>query len=259
MKMSDYYQTLGVPKGASQEEIKKAYRTLAMKHHPDRGGDANKFKEIEEAYRILSDPQKKNQYDNPNPFAGGGFNFGQHNFDINDFFNQAFGGQHRRQHTAQYRTTIWVTLEQAYTGAEHQVQLGNGREIYKLRIPQGVADGQVIRYDNLIPNAILLVDYRIHHHAYFRRKNNDLYCTEKVNVLALIMGTTIQVKTIAGSTLDVTIKPSTQPGTTMRIPAWGMKDGQNNGHVGDQYVLIETFIPDTISDTLLTAIKQEPK
>lgn len=259
MKMSDYYQILGVPRGASQEEIKKAYRTLAMKHHPDRGGDAAKFKEIEEAYRHLSDPQKKQQYDNPNPFGGGFGGFGGSAFDINDFFSQAFGQHHRRQQTTQYRTTIWVTLEQAYNGSEHQVQLGNGREVYKLNIPQGIADGQAVRYDNLIPNSILVVDYRIHHHQYFRRKNNDLYCTAKVNVLELITGTVIKVQTIAGTTLDVTVKPQTQPGTTMRIPGWGMKDGANNGHVGDQYVLIDTYIPDTISDTLLTAIKQEPK
>lgn len=251
MRMSNYYQVLGLQRGATQEEIKLAYRRLAAKHHPDRGGSKEEFQKIEEAYRILSNPNKQQAH---NPF-GQGF---QNNFDINDFFAQAFG-QQRRQHINQYRTTIWITLEQSYTGSEHQVQLGNGTEIYKLTIPQGIADGQAVKYDKLIPDSILIVDFRIHHHTYFRRKNNDLYCTVKVNVLDLITGTTTQVKTIAGTTLDVTIKPQTQPGTTMRIPSWGMKDGQNNGYVGDQYVLIEAYIPDTISDNLISAIKQEPR
>jgi curved DNA-binding protein len=261
MKMQDHYQTLGVQRGATDDEIKKAYRKQAAKHHPDRGGDKAEFQKIEEAYRTLSDPQTRAQYDNPNPFGGdmGGFsfNFNQNPFDINDLFAQAFGGGARRtgpRQMTQYRTQIWVTLEQVYAGSEHSLHLGNSNEIYKINIPQGIDDGQTVRYDNLIPNAILLVEFRVHQHKIYRRKNLDIYSTEKVNVLRLIAGTSVKVTTIGGQTLDVNIPASTQPGVTLRLSNQGLIQ---NGHQGDHYVLLETEIPVTLSEQFINAVKQE--
>jgi len=263
MRMNDYYKTLGVERNATPEDIKKAYRKMAARHHPDRGGSKEEFQKIEEAYRVLSDPQSRQQHDNPNPFGGfGGFPHDNqfHEFNFNDIFSQAFGGgfgQPRRPQKAQYRTTIWVTLEQVFTGAEHQVQLGTGREVYKINVPVGIEDGQAVRYDNLIPDAILIVEYRIHQHPTLRRKGNDLYSTLKLSFLELVAGTQVKVTTISGSEVSVSVPPNTQSGTTLRLPGKGMKNGQHQGYTGDHYLLLEGIIPDTISDRLLSAINQE--
>jgi len=118
----DQYQTLGVAKNATPDDIKKAYRRLASKHHPDKGGDTATFQKIEEAYRILTDPAQRQQYDRPmpqgNPFAGfqqapGGFNFNFNGQDLNDLFGQMFN-QHQQRHPNQpnaFRTALSKTLK----------------------------------------------------------------------------------------------------------------------------------------------------
>ena len=117
----DHYSTLGVPKNADAKSIKKAYKKLASKHHPDKGGDAEQFKLVSEAYETLSDPQKRRQYDQP---THGPHGFSQQNrpFDMNDIFNgnSTFGdifGSQRRQQRPMFRTTIQVSLKQAYSGS----------------------------------------------------------------------------------------------------------------------------------------------
>ena len=121
----DYYATLGLKKGASPEDIKKAYRSLAMKHHPDRGGDEKKFKEIEEAYRTLSDPQKKQMADmgvDPNA-QGGGYNHGPFEFHFNSgnfediFGNFGFGFNQRKPvRNKSFNVNITISLEEVLTG-----------------------------------------------------------------------------------------------------------------------------------------------
>jgi molecular chaperone DnaJ len=188
----DHYQTLGVAKTATPEEIKKAYRKLASKHHPDKGGDTAMFQKIEEAYRTLGDPQKRQAYDNPSPFgqnpsggwqqAGfpGGFNFNFNGTDFNDIFGQMFGGQ-RPQHPHQprqqvYRTSIELDLQQAYTGGEHHIQLQTpqGIKTIKLDIPRGAENGSQVRINEVIDNATLMVEFRIRKHLSFDRVGNDL-------------------------------------------------------------------------------------
>ena len=255
--MDNFYNKLGVEQNATPDEIKKAYRKMAALHHPDRGGDKAEFQKIEEAYRVLSDPQTRQQYDTPNPFGGSGFsfNFNQNPFDINDLFAQAFGGGNRRgpRQMTQYRTQIWITLEQVYTGSEHSVHLGNN-EVYKINIPQGIDDGQSVRYDNLIPNAILIVEFRVHQHQRFTRKNLDVYTTEKINVLKLIIGTRIKVTTLSGQTLEVSVPAGTQPGATLRLSNTGIVA---NGHTGDHYCLLEAVLPDTLSNDFINEVKKE--
>ena len=123
--MTDHYATLGVAKDASQDEIKKAFRKLASQHHPDKGGDTVKFQEIQAAYDVLGDPEKRRQYDNPSPgWVGSGqpggfsFNFGTGPQFNADFFNQMFGqgfGQPQRQ--SHVRMTVWINLEEVARGA----------------------------------------------------------------------------------------------------------------------------------------------
>lgn len=135
----NYYDILGIQKGASKDEIKKAYRKLAHQHHPDKGGgDEEKFKEINEAYQVLSDDAKRQQYDQfgsafgggqqGNPFGGGGFGFGQQgvDFDIGDIFEQFFGGGGQQGRRAEARgrdieTALEITLKEAYTGVQREV------------------------------------------------------------------------------------------------------------------------------------------
>jgi DnaJ-class molecular chaperone len=128
--MTDYYSTLGVGKNADADEIKKAYRKLAGKHHPDKGGDTATFQKIEEAYRILSDPNKRQQYDNPimqgNPFQGfpgGGFQFNMNGFNMDEMFGQMFRQHNQHHHQNTYRTSYWISLEQAYKGGEEMLKV----------------------------------------------------------------------------------------------------------------------------------------
>lgn len=256
--MNDYYRVLGVNRDATPDEIKKAYRRAAAQHHPDRGGDTAQFQAVEEAYRVLSDPQQRAQHDNPHQAAGGfHFNFGGNPFDINDIFAQAFGGfpgQQRRQQPAQYRTQIWVTLEQVYNGGEHHIQLSNSRDMYRINIPVGVEEGQQMRYDQLIPGAVLIVEFRMHPHPVYQRRGADLYSSASINVLELLVGTTATVRTIAGRELTVTVPAGTKPGAHLRLAGHGLV---TNNRSGDHYLLIEAHLPDTISEQLQTAIRSE--
>ena len=259
----DYYQILGVGRDASPDDIKRAYRKLAAKHHPDRGGSTEEFQKIEEAYRNLSDPELKAQHDNPNPFNGGGgggfpggfsFSFGGGN-PFDDLFSQFMGGQ-RRQQQRVYTVTLWVTLEQVAKGSEETVQFNthSGIKTISIKVPQGIGDGQSIRYQNLMPDGDLQIEFRVHAHKTFERRGNDLFLTREISVFDLILGTTIQVPTILGDILQVTIPPRTKPGTTMRMAGRGIP---SNGRTGDQLLLISATIPDTISTELLALIEQE--
>ena len=264
----DYYKTLGVNRNASPDEIKKAYRKLAGQHHPDKGGDTATFQKIQEAYETLSDPEKKHQADNPNPFGnspfghpGGspfGFQFHQQSFDINDVFGQMFNGGgpfgHRQPQKPQYRTTIAVTLEQVYTGDEQTLQfndLGNNSTV-KIQIPKGVADGSTLKYDNLLKDAILFIDFRVLPHAKFQRNGYDLIVEQSVSVLDLIVGSNFKFTTISGKSLDVTIKPQTSPNSTLRIAGEGLP--KQYGY-GDQLIVLTPRMPDIIDTRIIDAIK----
>lgn len=263
--MNDYYQTLGVGRDASPDDIKKAYRKMAAKHHPDRGGTTEEFQKIEEAYRNLSDPNLKAQHDNPNPFGGqqgfpgggfpGGFSFnfgGGNPFD--DIFAQ-FTRQHRQQQRV-YSAAMWVTLEQVFAGSESEVAFNTpqGHKVFKIKVPQGVEDGAQVRYSNLMPDGDLQIEFRIQRHHLFERQALELRMPLKVSVFDLITGTTVMVPTIEGTEVEVTIPPRTQPGTILRLQGRGLIA---NGERGSQFLLITATIPDTISDSLLELILQE--
>lgn len=254
----DYYKILGVSKTASQQEIKQAYRRLASKCHPDRGGLTEEFQKIEEAYRTLGDESKRKQYDTPNQFGGhhpgGGFefNFGGPGFNpFEDIFKQ-FNQPRQRVYTV----TITITLEKVARGSIEtiQVQTSTGIKTFQITIPQGIEDGQRINYERLMADGVLQIMFRIQRHERFERRGLDLYTAVEVSVFDLILGTTIAVKTIYDQTLEVTIKPNTKPGSQLRLSNHGLETP--NG-TGDQYVLISAVIPDTISTELLTALQHE--
>jgi len=165
----DHYSTLGVDKNAGSDEIKRAYRKLASQHHPDKGGDKAKFQEIQAAYDTLSNPDKRAQYDNPQPqfHGGGGFNGAPPGFE--DIFAQMFGGgQHpfgnmfRQQQAPRNRTLniqTSITLEDAFHGKDLIATLGlpSGRDqTIEVKIPAGIGDGTTLRLagmgDDSVPN-----------------------------------------------------------------------------------------------------------
>jgi DnaJ-class molecular chaperone len=265
----EHYQTLGVDRNASPDDIKKAYRRLAGQHHPDKGGDTATFQKIQSAYETLSDPQKKQEYDNPNPFGHGhpghpgggfhggfppGFQFHMNGFDMNDVFGQMFGHPRQPQRPT-YKTTIWVTLEQVYSGGEQSLQFNTNGEnsIVKIQIPKGVENGANLRYDGLIKDGTLIVEFRVHNHPRFQRNNADLITEHPISVLDLIVGTSFKFTTISGKVLDVMVKPRTQPGAMLRISGEGLP--LQHGF-GDQMILLKSHIPDIISDAIINSINE---
>lgn len=265
----DHYSTLGVPRTATQEEIKKAYRKLAMQHHPDRtGGDDTKFKEIQTAYDAISDPQKRQQYDNPQPqyqgFPGGfpgGFGFNVNGFDMNDLFAQAFGQQRNpfQQNKNTFRTVLSITLEDAYNMPDKVVQLGtpSGTKVVTIKIPRGVDNGLQVRYDNILDDAYLVIEFNILKDLRFDREQSNLYSNMKISVLDLIVGTKLEFTTISGNTLEVTVPPMTQPNQQIRLTGCGMP--VKNGSYGDQILLLKPFIPASIDQSIIDAIKSQSK
>ena len=262
--MINHYSTLGVSKTANTEDIKKAYRKLAGKHHPDKGGDTASFQKIEEAYRILSDPQQRQQYDNPMPqgnpfqgFPGGGFQFNMNGFNMDDVFGQMFRQQHHHPQQHTYRTSYWISLEQAYNGGEEvlKLQTPSGLHMVKVNIPKGVPDGGQVRYEKVVDSSDLIVEYRIHPHLQYERRMNDLYSNHSISVLDLIVGSTFEFTTIGGKTLNVTVPPKTQPFMHMKLNGHGMPM-QGTNAAGDQIILLKPFIPDNIDSRITDSILQ---
>jgi len=264
----EHYQTLGIDRNASPDDIKKAYRKLAGVHHPDKGGDTATFQKIQSAYETLSDPQKKQEYDNPNPFGQGGgpggFHFttngGGFHMNINEMFGQMFGHRgnpfgHQFQQT--FKTSIWVSLEQVCNGGEQLLQLQGqgGPQTIKIDIPKGVENGAQMRYDNLIPGGVLIVEFRVHVHPKYDRAGQDLVSTHRISVLDLIVGTTFDFTTIGGKSFQVQVKPGTQPDTTLRISGQGLPHMDEQGN-GDQLILLKPFIPDKIDNKITASILQ---
>lgn len=247
----DHYRTLGVEKTATPEEIKRAYRKLASQHHPDRGGDTAKFQQIQSAYDVLSDPQKRQAYDNPaSPFGDL-----SGNFDFNNIFNM-FGarfqqtGQHQPQQT---RMSLWITLADVAQGGRRTVSLGHATA--EIEIPLGINDGDNVQYGNIGPGgSLLIVNYRIHPHPRWQRQGLNLTQDESVVVWDLILGGETVIKDILGHSLKMTIPPGTQPGTMLRLKGRGLRD--RNGAVGDLFVRIQARLPDSIPPELLSCIAQ---
>ena len=261
----DHYNTLGVPRTATADEIKKAYRKLAMEHHPDKGGDINKFQELTNAYETLSDTDKRFQYDNPqtrqqhNPFgdAPGGFSFNFNGFDLNDLFGQAFNQRGpQQQQRPSYRTRVTVSLVDVFNGAEQVLQLGTqqGTKVINIKIPQGIHTGSSVRYDNIMDDGTLLIEFVILPDLRFDRQGDDLYANFPISVLDLIVGTKTEFTTIDGKKLEVNIGPGTQPNQQIRLGGYGMT--RSDGSRGNQILLLKPFIPANIDNEVIEAIKR---
>jgi DnaJ-class molecular chaperone len=195
-----------------------------------------------------------------NPFGGfGGFSTGfNFNGDMNDLFGQMFQSQHTRRHahtTHTFRATVNVTLEQAYYGDTQNLNLQtpHGNHAVTIEIPKGISHLSQMRYDKVIPSAILIVEFHVQNNLKFERKYNDLYCNYTVSVLDLIVGTEIEFTTISGKSLMVKIPPKTQPHMHLKIAGEGMPI-HSTQQFGDQIILIKPIIPDIIDSEITDSI-----
>jgi curved DNA-binding protein len=231
----DYYNTLGVKRGASAEEIKRAYRSLAMKHHPDRGGDEKKFKEISEAYDVLGNTEKRQQYDNPQSFGFNNQGFGNGD-PFEDIFAQAFGFGQRRQRVRRNRDiqiAYTLDLQECFTGKEINInyKLPSGSEEYlSINIPPGARPGDTVKFegrgDNSIPNVPrgdLLLQIRIRADSRWSLVGrDDLQTNITVSIFDLLTGSELEFKTPEGKTLNLKIPQGTAAGTAFSIPGHGL-------------------------------------
>jgi len=271
----DYYSILGVPKGASEADIKKAYRSLAMKHHPDRGGDQAQFQQIQEAYSTLSDPGKRQQYDNPQP-QGGGFQFHFNSGDpFADIFNQfGFGGgdpfaQHRQHQRRNKDLRIRINLSLRETLADQQktisVQTSTGeRQTVNVQIPKGVTTGSSIKYPglgdnmfNTLPRGDLYVTFVIEADPLYHVDGINLIYNLQINVLDAMVGTAADVPSIEGRVFNINIPAGTSHQTKFRIPNQGLYSLDHNGHIrGSLIVNVEITIPQVTTQAQISLIQQ---
>jgi curved DNA-binding protein len=264
----DYYNTLGITKDATPDEIKKAFRSLASKHHPDKGGDTATFQKIQEAYATLSDPEKKAAYDNPSPFGqnpnGGwqqasgvppGFEQFFHQFG-NSPFGDMFGRRPQRNRNINLQTEI--TLEEAFQGKEiiASYRTGNGQErTFEVKIPPGCYDGIVLRiagagdqhYAGMPPGDAML-SVRVLPHPRFQRNGNDLVEQITISAWDAMLGKDLEIKTISKDNLTVRIREGTQPDSFLRVQGYGMCELNNPNIRGNHMIAIKVKIPDNLTE-----------
>lgn len=260
--MQNPYQTLGVNRDATADDIKRAYRKLASKHHPDRGGDTKVFQEIQTAYDTLSDPQRRAAYDNPG-FGGFGGGFrADAPFDfqtIFDIFGTRFQqpGQAQQQRRQQARMSLWITLRDAATGGKRTISVGTqqGTHAVEIEIPQGIDNGDTVQYSGIGPGGMdLVVTYRIHPDPRFEREGFNLFTENEIDIWTLIVGGKITIKDLEGNTLEISIPPRTQPGGLVRLRGRGMSG--RNRETGDLLVRLQAKIPEHIDPEILALIEK---
>jgi DnaJ-class molecular chaperone len=270
----DYYSTLGLHRGASDAEIKKAYRSMAMKHHPDRGGDEKKFKEISQAYEFLSDPQKKQIIDlggDPNAQPGGyrhqgspfEFHFGTE--DLNDLFgNFGFGGRSQRRNKS-LSINVEISLEDVLNGKTLNAEVGipGGRKkMINIDIPVGIDHGQQIKYSGMGDNSIsdvrpgdLIVNVYIARHPMFRREGDSLIFEKTISAWDAMLGSDIDIVTLDKKNLNISIPPGTQPETVLSCRGEGLPNMRSKQR-GNLLIKIKVAIPKNLSIEHLQVIKK---
>ena len=258
--MTDYYKTLGVSETASQDEIKKAYRKLANQHHPDKGGDQAKFKDISVAYDTLGDQNKRAEYDQQRKHPEGTqFHFNSSGFDPfgNMFGGSPFGNFFNQRHANIRRNKdlnirCRITLLDSFTGkqleANYTLPSGKNQTIV-INVPAGINHGETIRYsglgDDSLPNAPrgnLNVTVLVQPDPEYRRDRDDLYTTVEINPIEAMIGCKKQVRTITGNTMILDIRAGVETGTEFAQSGGGFANLQT-GQRGRFISVIKIKVP----------------
>lgn len=259
MSKKDYYQVLGIDKTSSDEEIKRSYRKLAMKYHPDRNEGSTvteeQFKEVKEAYEHLSDPDKRRQYDqygHEDPFMHAqqpryntntwGSNISEQDFQ--DIFSSIFGGAGSYRANANKQTyLVTITLAQAYSGTTVKVD-----NTTNLGIPKGVRNDTRLYLDNRIFKIHVQPDIK------FKRTNDDLLVDISITAIEAMLGVSAILDHLDGSKLQFTIPWGIQVGQVVRLISKGMKNPEND-RFGDLLIRVNITIPKTLTTQELAAIQ----
>lgn len=287
MEFIDYYKILGLTKNASEADIKKAYRKLARKHHPDLNPNdksaEQKFKQINEANEVLSDPAKRKKYDqygkdwqhadsyekarqqqgsqgygNQRTYTSSGQGFDESQF--SDFFESMFGGGGfsggGRRQAAQFKgqdlnATLRLNLTDVLQDQKQTISVGDKK--IRLTIPAGVEDGQTIKIRgyggegmNGGPKGDLYITFEILNNTRFKRLESDIYATENISLYTALLGGEITIETLSGK-VKLNVKPETQNDTKVKLTGKGLPKYKKDGQFGDLYITYKVELPKNLS------------
>jgi curved DNA-binding protein len=287
----DYYKILGVPRNATQEEIKRAYRRLAMKYHPDRNKGnkeaEEKFKEINEAYAVLSDPEKRKLYDMygsaefekryttedifkdfdfENVFRDIGIDlssfFSRRNrrggrtfiFDLGDLFSNLFGTYFEENMGFSPFGEVYETIhmdlpltpDEIINKKEKEVILPGTYETIRIKIPEGIKDGQVLRIKKKTGNKVreYLFKVKILSETGYKVENGNVFMEKEIPITSFFLGDEIEVKTLDGRKIKAKVPPLTKPGAKLRLKGLGLP--LEAGYRGDLYIVLQPKMPEKL-------------
>jgi curved DNA-binding protein len=292
MATVDYYKTLGITKSASESDIKKAYRKMARKYHPDLNPNdktaEKKFKEINEANEVLSNPENRKKYDkygehwqNGEAYeqekrrqqqyqrSSQGAQGGYSQEDLYDMFGDMFGGASSGKRTnakfrgQDYNSEIQLSLKDVYK-TQKQVITVNGKNI-RITIPAGVENGQVIKIKghggkgvNNGPNGDLYIQFAIINNSKFKRDKDNLHINIDLDIYTALLGGQLMVDTFDGK-VKLTIKPETENGTKVKLKGKGFPKYKKEGQFGDLYITYQLKTPTKLSEKEIELIKELQK
>jgi curved DNA-binding protein len=283
LEYKDYYKTLGLSKGASEQDIKQAYRSLARQYHPDVNPDAaaaERFKEINEAYQVLSDTDKRRRFDQiSNSYdswqrtgkSSSGFDWSKWTDAatqqqdssggiFSDFFTSIFGDGGRRSSGGfgkqpiqgyDQELDVTITLEEAFNGTRQRVD--KGRQSFNAHIPPGVKSGSEIRFKGQGEAGFaggrpgdLYIKVTVREHSIYTREGDDLSMDLEVPLYTAVLGGEVRIKTLDGH-VRLRIPPGTQSGQTIRLRERGMPVLNREGEFGDLFARVLIQVPENLT------------